>query len=77
MEELYFFIMLLLKSLLVILPLLGAVAYYTLMERKVIGYMQARIGPNRVGFRGIAQPLADALKLVFKELIILKQGLQL
>ena len=62
--------MLLLKSLLVILPLLGAVAYYTLMERKVIGYMQARIGPNRVGFRGIAQPLADALKLVFKELII-------
>lgn len=70
MEELYFFIVLLLKSLLVILPLLGAVAYYTLLERKVIGYMQARIGPNRVGIRGIAQPLADALKLIFKELII-------
>ena len=70
MEELYFFIILLLKSLLVILPLLGAVAYYTLLERKVIGYMQARIGPNRVGIRGIAQPLADALKLIFKELII-------
>lgn len=70
MNELIFFILLLLKSLLVIIPLLGAVAYYTWLERKVIGYMQCRVGPNRTGMRGIGQPIADALKLMFKELII-------
>ncbi|MBT4804416.1 MAG: NADH-quinone oxidoreductase subunit NuoH [Legionellales bacterium] len=70
MGEIYFFIVTVLKSLLVILPLLGAVAYYTLLERKVIGYMQARVGPNRTGARGIGQPIADALKLLFKELLL-------
>jgi NADH-quinone oxidoreductase subunit H len=70
MDEIYFLILIVLKSLLVILPLLGAVAYYTWLERKVIGYMQARVGPNRTGARGIGQPIADALKLMFKELII-------
>jgi NADH-quinone oxidoreductase subunit H len=46
------------------------VAYLTFAERKVIGYMQVRIGPNRVGPRGWLQPIADALKLLFKEIII-------
>ena len=54
----------------IVLPLLGVVAYYTLAERKVIAYMHVRIGPNRVGPRGLLQPIADAVKLMFKEMII-------
>ena len=60
----------LLKVLIVVLPLLGAVAYLTLLERRVIGLIQDRIGPNRVGPRGLLQPIADMLKLFFKEIII-------
>lgn len=58
------------KILAIVLPIMGAVAYLTLAERKVIGYIQVRIGPNRVGPRGLLQPIADAVKLLMKEVII-------
>jgi NADH-quinone oxidoreductase subunit H len=58
------------KIVVIITPLMLLVAYYTLLERKVIGYMQIRIGPNRVGFKGSLQPIADAMKLMFKEIVL-------
>ena len=58
------------KILCVLLPLMGLVAYATLWERKLIGWIQIRVGPNRVGPLGLLQPIADALKLLFKEIII-------
>jgi NADH-quinone oxidoreductase subunit H len=58
------------KILVVVLPLMGAVAYLTLWERKFMGWMQVRLGPNRVGPWGILQPIADALKLIGKEILV-------
>ena len=70
METLLTVIIILLKILAVLMPLLIAVAYLTFAERKIIGYMQVRIGPNRVGPQGWLQPIADAMKLMFKEIVI-------
>ena len=58
------------KITLILIPLMLSVAYLTFAERKVIGYIQVRIGPNRVGPRGWLQPIADAVKLLFKEIIL-------
>ena len=59
----------LLKIVVILAPLMGAVAYLTLWERKLLGFMQVRYGPNRVGPLGLLQPIADALKLLTKEII--------
>lgn len=63
------------KILAILTPVLFCVAYITYAERKVIGFIQGRIGPNRVGFLGtmswgLGQPIADAVKLIFKEIIV-------
>ncbi len=57
------------KVFIIVIPLMVAVAYLTYAERRVIGFMQNRRGPNRVGWHGLLQPFADALKLLFKEII--------
>ncbi|MEY4062705.1 MAG: hypothetical protein RIT09_498, partial [Pseudomonadota bacterium] len=53
----------LIKIVTIVLPMFGCVAYLTLWERKLIGWMHVRLGPNRVGPLGLLQPIADALKL--------------
>ena len=69
-HELALLVETLLKIVALLIPLLVTVAWYTYAERKIIGYMQVRLGPNRVGPKGWLQPIADAVKLLFKELII-------
>jgi NADH-quinone oxidoreductase subunit H len=64
----------LMKIMAIVVPILGAVAYLTLWERKLIGWMHVRIGPNRVGPLGLLQPIADSLKLLTKEIILPTQA---
>ena len=63
-------VQILIKIVVIVAPLMLCVAYFTYAERKIIGYMQIRIGPNRVGPKGWLQPIADAVKLMFKEIVI-------
>ena len=70
MDKVLFIIFELIKFLIIAVPVLISVAYLTLAERKIIGYSQARKGPNVVGIYGLLQPLADGLKLFSKEMII-------
>ena len=70
MESLLTTAWILVKIVAIVGPLMIGVAYLTFAERKLIGYMQVRIGPNRVGPRGWGQPIADALKLLMKEVIV-------
>jgi NADH-quinone oxidoreductase subunit H len=59
-----------LLTLLIVLPLLISVAFFTLSERKLMASIQRRVGPNIVGIGGLLQPISDGLKLIIKESII-------
>ncbi len=68
-EQIWVLVWTLIKIIAIVLPLIIAVAYSTYFERKVIGFMHARMGPNRVGPKGLLQPFADVLKLLTKEIV--------
>lgn len=70
LHDISILIWIVLKILITVVPLLLCVAYLIYAERKVIGYIQVRIGPNRVGVLGLLQPIADLIKLITKEIII-------
>jgi NADH-quinone oxidoreductase subunit H len=64
----------LVKILVIAVPIILCVAYLTYWERKMIGFMHVRLGPNRVGFKGLLQPFADVFKLLTKEVIVPSQA---
>ena len=70
LEDISLLLWVVIKILVIVVPLLICVAYLTYAERKVIGYMQVRVGPNRVGYKGLLQPFADLIKMILKEVIV-------
>lgn len=70
LDQAWYMFFLLLKIIAIVVPLILTVAYYTYFERKVIGYMQIRRGPNRIGPLGLFQPFADVFKLLLKEIVL-------
>ncbi len=69
-EALRFLLVAIFKIVVVLVPLILCVAYFTYWERKIIGWIQNRIGPNRVGWKGVLQPFADVIKMLIKEVVI-------
>jgi NADH-quinone oxidoreductase subunit H len=68
--ELQLVIVSLLKIVVVLVPLILGVAYFTYWERKILAWMHARVGPNRVGWKGLLQPFADVIKMLLKEIVV-------
>lgn len=73
-QQILILIWTLIKIVFILIPIIIAVAYATMAERKVVGYIQSRVGPNRVGIMGLGQPIADTVKLLFKEIIFPSQS---
>jgi NADH-quinone oxidoreductase subunit H len=69
-EALRYVVIVVAKIVILLIPLILGMAYFTYWERKIIGWMQVRIGPNRVGWKGLLQPFADVIKMIFKEVVI-------
>ena len=63
-----------LKIVVVLVPLILGVAYFTYWERKILAWMHARLGPNRVGWKGLLQPFADVIKMLLKEIVLAGEG---
>jgi NADH-quinone oxidoreductase subunit H len=69
-EMLRFVLVVLFKIVVVLLPLILSVAYFTYWERKILAWMHVRMGPNRVGWKGLLQPFADVIKMLLKEIVV-------
>lgn len=74
MDQLLTLVWIIIKIVIILIPLFIAVAYATYGERKALAYLHGRVGPNRVGAKGLLQPIADAIKLLHKEIIVPSQS---